>query len=460
LVLQTKMNADICYAREMLELTVKKELPGPKSKALIDRKNKCTARGISQGVPLFIEKATGALMTDVDGNEFIDLYGGIGVLNAGHCPRSVVDAIKEQAEKLIHSCFMVSMYEGWVELAEKLTQITPIKGDLKVTYVNSGAEAVENAIKIARSHTKRTGVIAFEMAFHGRTNLTMGLTSKVRPYKYGFGPFAPEIYKIPSAYCYRCYYRSTYPSCGMHCLEQFDRFFAAEVAPETIAAMIIEPVQGEGGFIVPPKEFLPGLKAIAEKHGIVFIADEIQTGFGRTGKMFAIEHCGVEADLITMAKSIASGMPLSAVVGKAEIMDAPAPGMIGGTYAGNPIACAAGLATINYIEEEKLADRAEKIGAAVLFRLKGMQEKFPLIGDIRTLGAMIGIELVKDRETKEPAKEETTQIIQECLSRGLIIISAGVFGNVIRMLMPLVITDEQIEHTLNILDEAFTIVQK
>ena len=441
-------------------MSEKMELPGPKSRALIDRKNKCTARGISQGTPLFIEKASGAVMTDVDGNEYIDFYGGIGVLNAGHCPRPVVDAIKEQAEKLIHTCFMVSMYEGWVELAEKLIQITPIKGDLKVTYVSSGAEAVENAIKIARSYTKRTGVIAFEMAFHGRTNLAMGLTSKVRPYKYGFGPFTPEIYKLPSAYCYRCYYRSTYPGCGMHCLEQFERFFAAEVEAETIAAMIIEPVQGEGGFIVPPKEFLPGLKTIAEKHGIVLIADEIQTGFGRTGKMFAVENYGVEPDLITMAKSIAAGMPLSAVVGKAEIMDAPGPGMIGGTFAGNPLACAAGLATINYIEQEKLTARAVKIGASVVDRLKGMQDKYPLIGDIRSLGAMIGIELVKDRETKEPAKDETAQITQECLSQGLVIISAGVYGNIIRMLMPLVITDEQLEKALNILDGAFAKVQK
>jgi 4-aminobutyrate aminotransferase/(S)-3-amino-2-methylpropionate transaminase len=444
----------------MLVLTEKMELPGPKSRALIDRKNKCTARGISQGTPLFIEKAAGALMTDVDGNEFIDLYGGIGVLNAGHCPRPIVDAIKEQAEKLIHTCFMASMYESWVDLAEKLIQITPIKGDLKVTYVNSGAEAVENAIKIARTYTKRTGVIAFEMAFHGRTNLAMGLTSKVRPYKFGFGPFVPEIYKIPSAYCYRCYYRSTYPGCGMHCLEQFERFFAAEVAPETIAAMIIEPVQGEGGFIVPPKEFLPGLKTIAEKHGIVLIADEIQSGFGRTGKMFAVEHYGVEPDLMTMAKSIAAGMPLSAVVGKAEIMDAPGPGMLGGTFAGNPLACAAGIATIDYMKQENLPARAEKIGATVMVRLKDMQEKYSLIGDIRSLGAMIGIELVKDRETKEPAKEETAQISQECMNQGLMIISAGVYGNVIRMLMPLVITDDQLERALNILDGAFAKVQK
>ena len=441
-------------------MTVKTELPGPKSQELLERKNKFTARGISQGTPLFIDKAEGALMTDVDGNTFIDFYGGIGVLNAGHCPKPVVEAIKNQAEKLIHSCFMTTMYEGWVDLAEKLAEITPISGDKKVTYVNSGAEAVENAVKIARSYTKRSGVISFELAFHGRTNLTMGLTSKVKPYKYGFGPFAPELYKIPSAYCYRCYYRSSYPGCGMHCLEQFDRFFAAETPPDSIAAMIIEPVQGEGGFIVPPKEFLPGLKAITEKHGIVLIMDEIQTGFGRTGKMFATEQFGVEPDLMTMAKSIAAGMPLSAVVGKAEIMDAPGPGMLGGTFAGNPLACAAGLATIDYIEKEKLPERAGKIGAKVVDRLRAMQEKYALIGDIRSLGAMIGIELVKDRATKEPANEETNQIIKECLSQGLIIISAGVFGNVIRMLMPLVITDDQLEQALSILDNAFAKIQK
>ncbi|KUO79051.1 MAG: 4-aminobutyrate aminotransferase [Desulfosporosinus sp. BRH_c37] len=441
-------------------MTVKTELPGPKSQELLERKNKFTARGISQGTPLFIDKAEGALMTDVDGNTFIDFYGGIGVLNAGHCPKPVVEAIKNQAEKLIHSCFMTTMYEGWVDLAEKLAEITPISGDKKVTYVNSGAEAVENAVKIARSYTKRSGVISFELAFHGRTNLTMGLTSKVKPYKYGFGPFAPELYKIPSAYCYRCYYRSSYPGCGMHCLEQFDRFFAAETPPDSIAAMIIEPVQGEGGFIVPPKEFLPGLKAITEKHGIVLIMDEIQTGFGRTGKMFATEQFGVEPDLMTMAKSIAAGMPLSAVVGKAEIMDAPGPGMLGGTFAGNPLACAAGLATIDYIEKEKLPERAGEIGAKVVDRLRAMQEKYALIGDIRSLGAMIGIELVKDRATKEPANEETNQIIKECLSQGLIIISAGVFGNVIRMLMPLVITDDQLEQALSILDNAFAKIQK
>lgn len=435
------------------------EIPGPKSKEMLAKKFRYVARGISNATPIFIDKAEGALLTDVDGNTFIDFSGGIGVLNAGHCPPPVVEAIRNQAGKLIHSCFMVTMYEGFVNLAEKLAQITPGNFEKKATFVNSGAEAVENAIKIARAYTRRTGVIAFEMAFHGRTNLTMGLTSKVRPYKFGFGPFAPEIYKLPSAYCYRCYYKSTYPACGMHCLEQFERFFAAEAAPETIAALIAEPVQGEGGFIVPPKEFFPGLKSICEKYGIVFIADEVQTGFARTGKMFAVEHFGVEPDLMTMAKSIAAGMPLSAVAGKAEIMDAPDPGMLGGTYAGNPIACAAALATIDYIEQERLSERAAKIGDTVMGRLREMQQKYPLIGDIRGLGAMIAIELVKDRETKEPAKHETAQVITECLQQGLVMISAGVFGNVIRTLMPLVITDEQLDRGISILESALAKVQ-
>lgn len=441
-------------------MTLRTQIPGPNSQELLEKKQKYVAKGISNGTPLFIDKAEGALMTDVDGNTFIDFYGGIGVINAGHCPQPVVKAIQDQAEKLLHTCFMVTMYDSFVDLAQKLTEITPGDFEKKTALVNSGAEAVENAVKIARAYTKRTGIIAFEMAFHGRTNMAMALTSKVKPYKHGFGPFVPDVYKMPSAYCYRCYYRSSYPGCGMQCLQQFDRFFAAEVAPESIAAMIIEPVQGEGGFIVPPKEFLPGLKKIADQHGILLIVDEVQTGFGRTGKMFASEQYGVVPDIMTMAKSIAAGLPLSAVVGKAEIMDAPGPGQLGGTFAGNPLSCAAALATIDYIEQEQLPHKAEKIGSVVMDRLKDMQEKYSLIGDIRGLGAMIGIELVKDRQTQEPAKEETGRIVQECLEQGLIIISAGVYGNVVRMLMPLVITDEQLEQALNILDNAFAKVQK
>ncbi|MGB9825461.1 MAG: 4-aminobutyrate--2-oxoglutarate transaminase, partial [Desulfofundulus sp.] len=378
-------------------------VPGPRSSSMLDKKNRYVARGISNATPVFVAEAKGALIRDVDGNEFIDFYGGIGTLNAGHCPEPVVNAIKSQADKLLHTCFMVTMYENYVDLAEKLAGLCPVKGEhKKAMFANSGAEAVENAVKIARFYARKPGIIAFECAFHGRTLMAMSLTSKVKPYKFGFGPFAPEVYKVPSAYCYRCYFNSTYPECGLHCLENFTRFFAAEVAPENIAAMIIEPVQGEGGFIVPPPEFLPGLQELCEEHGIILIVDEVQTGFARTGRVFAVEHWGVQPDLMTVAKSIASGLPLSGVIGRAEIMDAPDPGHIGGTYGGNPISCAAALATIDYMLEQKLADRAARIGEMAMGRLRAMQEKYSLIGDVRGLGAMVAMELVKDRKTKEP----------------------------------------------------------
>ncbi|MDA8096936.1 MAG: 4-aminobutyrate--2-oxoglutarate transaminase [Desulforudis sp.] len=421
---------------------------------LLARKSSLLARGISNATPVFIKEARGATIIDLDGKEYIDFYGGIGAVNAGHCPPPVVEAVREQAGKLLHSCFMVAMYEPYLDLAEKLIQISPGGFDKRALFVNSGAECVENAVKIARSYTRRPGIVSFECGFHGRTLMTMTLTSKVKPYKFGFGPFAPEVYKLPSAYCYRCYYRSTYPGCGMHCLEQFERMFAAEVAPETVAAVIIEPVQGEGGFIVPPPEFLPGIQKICEKYGIVFIADEVQTGFGRTGKMFACEHWGVEPDLMTVAKAIASGMPLSGVVGRAEIMNAPDPGHLGGTYGGNPVCCAAGLATIAYMEQEKLVERSAQIGERVRGRMRQMQEKYPLIGDVRGLGAMNAIELVKDRDTKEPAKEQAAAISRYCLENGVITLSAGIFSNCIRTLMPLVITDEQLEKGLGVLEEA------
>lgn len=425
--------------------------------SLMAKKEKFVAKGISSLAPIFIEKAEGAIIHDMDGNQYLDFYGGIGVINAGHCPQTVVDAIKEQADKLLHSCFMVGMYEPYVQLAEKLCQITPGDHDKKAMFVNSGAEAVENAIKIAKAYTKRPGIIAFEGGFHGRTLLTMTLTSKVKPYKHEFGPFAPEVYKAPSAYCYRCMYKSEYPSCGMACLEHFERFFISEVDPENIAAMIIEPVQGEGGFIVPPKEFLIGLKQICEKYGIVFIADEVQSGFARTGKMFACDHYGVVPDLMTMAKGIASGMPLSAVVGKAEIMDAPTPGRIGGTYGGNPVACAAALATIELMEKEDLSARAEHVGGKIVRKLEELQKKHPQIGEIRALGCMVALELVKDPETKVPFKDAVPVIIEECFKRGMLTMGAGIFGNVVRFLPPLVISDEQLDKGLEIFAEALEI---
>lgn len=425
-----------------------------KSAALLQRKNKAVPRGIANSTGVFVEKAGGVVLTDVEGREYLDFYAGVGVLNVGHCPEPVVRAIKQQADKLLHSFFAIAMYEPYVALAEKLNSLMPGAAPKKTMFANSGAEAVENAVKIARHATRRTGIIAFEAAFHGRTFMTMSLTSKVKPYKYGFGPLAPEIYKVPSAYCYRCHYCSTYPACGLHCLENFERFFTAEIDAEHIAAMIIEPVQGEGGFIVPPPEFLPGLQAICEQKGILFVADEVQTGFGRTGKMFAVENWGVEPDIMTTAKSIAAGVPLSAVTGKAGYMDAPEAGNIGGTYGGSPLACVAGLETIRYIEDRQLCSRAGDIGRITMTRLKSLQERCPAVGDIRGLGAMIGIELVTDRSTKEPAKELTAKVVKYCLDQGVILISAGIFSNVIRLLIPLVVTDEQLDQGLTVLEQS------
>jgi len=436
------------------ELTNVGAAPGEETKKLSAKREKYVSRAISNLAPIFIDRAKGAVIRDVDGNVYIDCYGGIGVLNGGHCPDSVVAAIREQAEKLLHSCFSVSMYDSYVNLAEKLTEIAPGDGAKKAVFFNSGAEAIENAVKIAKAHTGKSGLVAFSGGYHGRTLLTLTLTSKVKPYKAGFGPFAPEVYKAPFAYCYRCPFKSTYPECGMHCLEHFERFFTSEVDPDNVAAMIIEPVQGEGGFVVPPKEFLPGLKAICEKHDIVFIADEIQSGFSRTGKMFATDHFAVVPDLMTVAKSIAAGLPVSAVVGQAEIMDAPAPGQLGSTYGGNPVACAAALAAIDQIEKDSLAERAEVIGRKITATMEELQQQFPQLGDIRSLGAMVAVEFVQTPETKEPDKDAVTAIIRGCFKRGLLVISSGLFGNVIRFLPPLVMTDAQLEQAMSIFSEA------
>lgn len=432
--------------------TLKTKVPGPRSQEIMELRQKYVPRGISYSTQIFVKEAKGAVITDVDGNEFIDFAGGIGVNNAGHCHEKVVQAAKDQIDHFIHTSFNVAQYEQYVRLAEKLDEVTPGNFPKKTMFANSGAEAVENAIKIARKYTNRTGIISLECAFHGRTLLAMTLTSKVRPYKYGFGPFASDVYKIPSAYCYRCYYGLSYPSCDLQCLKNLERFFVAECPSDQVAALIAEPVQGEGGFIVPPPEFLPGLKQICEKHGILFIADEIQTGFGRTGKLFASEHFGLEPDLMAIAKSLAAGFPLSAVTGRAEVMDAPAPGEIGGTYGGNPVACAAALQVIDIMKEEALPERANWIGSLLTGRLKEMQEKYPVIGDVRGLGAMIAIELVNDRKTKEPAKEITSRLTAECYKRGLIFLSAGIYSNVLRFLMPLVITESELNQAADILE--------
>ncbi len=430
-------------------------VPGPKAQALLEARQHNVPRGVSNTVPTFAKKGSGALLTDVDDNTFIDFAGAIGTLNAGHCPPNVVEALKAQLENYIHPGFNVMMYEPYIRLAEKLNQITPGTHEKKTFFLNSGAEAVENAVKIARKYTKRKAIISFERGFHGRTLLTMSLTSKVKPYKFEFGPFAPDTYKMRYPYYYRAPQGWTEEQVDQYVLQQLEDFFLAEVPAEEVAAVIMEPVQGEGGFIVPSKAFVQGVKAICEKHGILFIADEVQTGFGRTGKMFAMEHYGVTPDLMTMSKSIAAGLPISAVTGRAEIMDAAAPGEIGGTYGGSPLGCVAALEVIRMMEEERLPDRANVIGEKILSHFRKLQETYPCIGDVRGLGAMCAIEIVKDPETKEPDKALTSRIVQECYQRGVIVLSAGLYGNVIRTLCPLVITDDQLEEALDVMNEAF-----
>lgn len=421
---------------------------------LQSQRNASVAAGVSNLCGIFAEKAENALIYDVEGHEYIDFVGGIGVNNVGHCHPDVVAAVQEQAGKLLHSCFHIAMYKPYVELAEKLAKFTPGSFPKKTVFLNSGSEAVENAIKIARLATGRQGVIGFDTAFHGRTLLAMTLTSKVKPYKFGFGPFAPEIYHIPYAYCYRCPYGKSPESCSVQCGDRLEDFFLNKVPAENVAALIIEPVAGEGGFITPPSEFFHKLQAICKKNGIVFISDEIQSGMGRTGKMFAMEHHGIEADITLVAKSLGGGMPISAVVGKTEIMDAVHPGGLGGTYGGNPVSCAAALAVIDVFEKEKLLERGEALGNKLFARFNALAEKEPCIGEVRGSGPMIALELVKDRQTREPNKEMTAAVVRKCIESGLLILSCGNYGNVIRMLMPLTIDDDTLERGLEILESA------
>jgi len=430
------------------------EVPGPKSRELTKKREKYVAKGVSSSTPVFIDEAKGALIKDVDGNVFVDFAGAIGVQNAGHRDEGVVEAIKAQLDKYIHPSFHVNMYEPYVDLAQKLTEITPGDYPKKAMFANSGAEAVENAIKIARAYTKKTGIISLQGSFHGRTNLTMSITSKYKPYKDGFGPYSSETYKTDAAYCYRCPLGCKYPSCKIACAEKLRTMLKTTASPDTIACLIAEPVQGEGGFVVPPKEYFKALQEICNENGIVFIVDEVQAGFARTGKTFAHENFEVEADIITMSKSIANGVPLSAVVGKAEIMDAACVGGIGGTYGGSPLGCVAALKVIEKIEKEDLNSKSLEMGGYITNRLSEMKEKYEVIGDVRGLGAMIGLEFVKDRETKEPNGEIVKKVIKYCFEHGVIFLNAGLFGNVIRFLPPLVMTNEQLEYGLNTLEDA------
>jgi len=433
---------------------VKGSVPGPNSQRLMEERKKYVPEGVFNVTPLFAQKASGALLTDVDGNEFIDFAGGIGVLNVGSCPPSVVKAVKEQAEKFLHTCFHVVMYEGYVNVAKEVIGICPGDFPKKAMLANSGAEAVENAIKIARKARQRQAVVTFENAFHGRTLLAMALTSKVKPYKWGFGPFAPEVYRVPYAYCYRCHFGHSYPGCDMECVRYIDKALNVDIGTENVACMIAEPVQGEGGFIIPPAEFIQGLREICDKYGIIYVDDEVQSGFGRTGKMLAIENYGVVPDIVTMAKSIAAGLPLSAVVSRAEYMDAVHAGGIGGTYGGNPLACAAAMAVFEMIREQDLVNRAAAMGSKIGQRLNAMKDRFPVMGDIRGMGAMWAVEFVKDPTTKEPAKEISASVIANCTAAGLIVMKAGILDNVVRFLPPLTIEDSLLDEGLDIFEKA------
>jgi 4-aminobutyrate aminotransferase / (S)-3-amino-2-methylpropionate transaminase / 5-aminovalerate transaminase len=435
-------------------------IPGPRSIELQERRSAAIPRALAVVLPVFVAKAEGVNIEDVDGNQFLDFAGGIGCLNIGHSQPAVVEAIQKQAEQFVHTCFMVTPYESYVRLAELLNELTPGSFPKKTFFLNSGAEAIENAVKVARAYTKRQAIIAFEDGFHGRTLLAMSLTSKTHPYKTGFGPFAPEIYRLPYAYCYRCPYNRTYPGCNIECASRLEEIFLKQIEAEAVAAVIFEPVLGEGGFVVPPPEWFSQIAAICQKHGILTIADEIQTGFCRTGTLFACDRYGFEPDIIVTAKSLAAGMPLAAVTGRAEIMDASAPGTLGGTFGGNPVSCAAALATWEALDIRDLSQRSEAFGRIFAEVTARWKEKYRLIGDIRGLGAMCAIELVTDRTTKAPAQKETMAVIAACHQMGLLIISAGTLGNVIRLLSPLVATEEQIRHGLEILEQALADVNR
>ncbi len=415
-------------------INLKTEIPGPRSQEILDRKARVIAEPLSIYLPIVIEEAHGATITDVDGNTFVDFTGGVGCMNVGHSNPRVVEAAKEQMERFTHTDFTIIPYENYVSLAERLLELVPIGGDVRAAFFNSGAEAVENAVKFARSYTKRPAVIGFDGGFHGRTLLALSLTSKTHPYKAGLGPFAPEVYRV-----------------AFDDLDELRKAFKTRVAAEEVAAIVFEPVQGESGFIVPSQEFVEGLREICDEHGIVMVADEVQTGFCRTGKVFAMEHFGVEPDLMTIAKSIAAGIPLSGVVGRAQIMDAPGDSAVGGTYVGNPVAIAAAHAVLDTIAEERLADRAAEIGDTMRSRMDSWRERFDSIADVRGLGAMLAVEL---QQNGEPAGDLATAVVEAAARRGLLVLKAGIHGNCIRVLVPLVIGDSELDEALGAWEEA------
>ena len=435
------------------------EIPGPASRAMLARRAAAVPRGVPAVTPIAIVQAEGAVVTDADGNRLIDFGGGIGVVNTGHRHPGVVDAVRAQLDRFAHVCFPVSTYEPYVELAERLNRITPGSHEKRSFMVNSGAEAVENAVKVARAFTGRPAIVCFEHGFHGRTNLTLSLTAKVVPYKKGFGPFAPEVYRIPYPYCYRCERaaRRDGGAAGRCCMAEvgyFERVFAGLVDPGSVAAIVMELELGEGGFVPAPVEYVQALAAFAKAHGILFVADEIQTGFGRTGAMFACEHFGLVPDIITTAKSLAGGLPLAAITGRADVMEAAEIGGLGGTYGGNPLACAAALAVLDAMERERIPERGRRIGERVGARFRAWAERHSRIGDVRGLGAMVGMELVVDPASRAPDKALAGRLLMAALRRGLVLLSSGTYGNVVRVLAPLTIEDAVLDEGLDVMGSA------
>jgi 4-aminobutyrate aminotransferase / (S)-3-amino-2-methylpropionate transaminase / 5-aminovalerate transaminase len=428
-------------------IELRTEVPGPRSREVLARLDASVASPLQVTFPLVAAEARGATITDVDGNVFIDFAGGVGCLNVGHSHPHVVAAAIEQVERFTHTDYTVVPYEVYATLSERLLRLAPFTGPAKAAFFNAGTEAVENAVKFARAYTGRHAVIGFEGAFHGRTYLSLALTSKTHPYKAGLGPFAPEVYRVPFPNAFR----GPTPEQALAALR---RAFSTVVAAEDVAAIVFEPVQGEGGFIPAAPEFVRGLRQICDEHGIVLVCDEVQSGFARTGKFFAIEHFGVEPDLITVAKSIAMGLPLSGVLGKAAIMDAPVAGGVGGTYVGNPVAQAAAVAVLEVIEEEGLVARSAAIGETMRARMEGWQQRWPQVGDVRGLGAMLAIELVEG--DSEPATELASRVVAHALQRGLLLLKAGVAGNCIRVLVPLVISDAELDEALHVWEDALT----
>ncbi len=426
----------------MRVIDLKGAIPGPRSVALMARRRAAVLNGVATLHPIFVERAAGCSVIDVDGNTFLDFTGGIGVMNAGHADPGVTRAIAEQAARFTHVCFQVMGYDGYVEVAETVARLTPGTFEKRALLLSTGAEAVENAVKIARGATRRSGVLCFEHGFHGRTLLGLTLTGKAAPYKAGFGPFAPEVYRLPFPYSYR----------GQGVDGPIEEALKTLVAPTELAAIIVEPILGEGGFVVPPAAFLHELRALADAHGIVLIIDEVQSGFGRSGKMFAIEHVGIEPDLMTLAKSMGAGMPLAAVVGRASIMDTIAPGGVGGTFGGNPVACAAAIEAMAIVERTVATGHAARLGARLRARLDQLASTLSIIGEVRGVGVMQAMELVRDRATREPASKETSTIVAAARAKGLLLFPAGTYGNVIRFLMPLTMTFEELDEGLDIVE--------